>query len=169
MGSEIHDHRKEPAMFSPSLQSLLTQTRIDDRHRDVSAGRWRSSALGQARSGRERAITGTSHVSHDSRPNRRFLRHYAEMVVVMFLGMFILMAPTGMLFSAFGTSWSRLSPAMNTFAMALTMTVPMVAWMRYRGHAWRPNIEMAASMFIPDVRRHGRALGRRRKERPDGA
>jgi hypothetical protein len=38
---------------------------------------------------------------------------------------------------------------MNTFVMALTMTVPMVAWMRYRGHAWRPNLEMAASMLIP--------------------
>jgi hypothetical protein len=33
--------------------------------------------------------------------------------------------------------------------MALTMTVPMVAWMRVRGHAWRPNAEMAASMLIP--------------------
>jgi hypothetical protein len=22
-------------------------------------------------------------------------------------------------------------------------------WMRYRGHAWRPNIEMAASMLLP--------------------
>jgi hypothetical protein len=29
------------------------------------------------------------------------------------------------------------------------MTVPMVAWMRYRGHAWRPINEMAASMLIP--------------------
>ena len=25
----------------------------------------------------------------------------------------------------------------------------MVVWMRYGGHAWRPNIEMAASMLIP--------------------
>ena len=83
------------------------------------------------------------------RSTYRFIRHYAEMVVVMFAGMFALMAPTGWLFSAFGTSWSRLSPAMNVFAMALTMTVPMVAWMRYRGHRWRPNLEMAASMLIP--------------------
>jgi hypothetical protein len=80
---------------------------------------------------------------------RRFALHYLEMVVVMFLGMFVLMAPTGLLLGAFGTSWSRLSPAMNTLTMALTMAVPMVAWMRYRGHAWRPNLEMAASMLIP--------------------
>jgi hypothetical protein len=73
------------------------------------------------------------------------------MVVVMFAGMFVLMTPAGWLSSAFGTSWSRLSPAMHVFAMAVTMTVPMVAWMRYRGHAWRPNVEMAASMLIPTL------------------
>jgi hypothetical protein len=33
--------------------------------------------------------------------------------------------------------------------MATMMTVPMVAVMRYRGHAWRPCWEMSASMFIP--------------------
>jgi hypothetical protein len=63
--------------------------------------------------------------------------------------MVVLGAPAGWLFSALGTSWTRLSPAMMLFAMAVTMTVPMVTWMRYRGHAWRPTNEMAASMFIP--------------------
>jgi hypothetical protein len=71
------------------------------------------------------------------------------MVAVMSIGMFALMGPMDWLFSAFGTSWSRLSPAIYTFAMAITMTVPMVAWMRLRGHAWRPNFEMAASMLLP--------------------
>jgi hypothetical protein len=33
--------------------------------------------------------------------------------------------------------------------MAVVMTVPMVAWMRHRGHGWRPSAEMAASMFLP--------------------
>lgn len=104
--------------------------------------------LGHARSSREGASLGATRARHDSGSTRRFLRHYAEMVAVMFLGMFVLMAPTGILFSAFGTSWSRLSPAMSMFAMALTMTIPMVAWMRCRGHAWRPNMEMAASMLL---------------------
>jgi hypothetical protein len=71
------------------------------------------------------------------------------MVTVMFVGMFALTPPTGWALSAFGTGWSRLSPPMNMFAMALTMTVPMVAWMRYRGHGRRSNMEMAASMLIP--------------------
>ena len=35
--------------------------------------------------------------------------------------------------------------------MAFTMTVPMVAWMRYRGHSWQPTLEMAASMVIPTL------------------
>ena len=35
--------------------------------------------------------------------------------------------------------------------MAFTMTVPMVAWMRYRGHNWQPTLEMAASMVIPTL------------------
>jgi hypothetical protein len=92
---------------------------------------------------------GIPKVRRPSDATRHFLRHYVEMVAVMFLGMFVLMAPTGMLLDVFGTSWARLSPAMNTFVMALTMTVPMVAWMRLRGHAWRPNAEMAASMLVP--------------------
>lgn len=87
--------------------------------------------------------------SSTNRSTRRFIRHYVEMVAVMFLGMFVLMPPAGWLLSAFGTSWSRLSPAMNVFAMALTMTLPMVAFMRYHGHARRANLEMAASMLIP--------------------
>jgi hypothetical protein len=33
--------------------------------------------------------------------------------------------------------------------MAATITVPMVGWMRYRGHGWRANTEMSASMLFP--------------------
>jgi hypothetical protein len=134
-------------MFTPALQSQLIQTRVDERNRDSSALSRRDSVRRDPRSGADRVIIESS--SNDHRSTYRFLRHYAEMVVVMFAGMFVLMAPAGVLLGAFGTSWSRLSPAMNVVAMALTMTVPMVAWMRYRGHAWRANIEMAASMLIP--------------------
>ena len=129
-------------MFSPTLHSLLIEAKVADTTRP------------------RRPLTPAGAVDHDhviaAHPaggdddsNRRFVGHYVEMVVVMFLGMFVLMAPTGWVLAAIGTSWSRLSPAMNVFTMALTMTVPMVGWMRYRGHAWRPNIEMAASMLIP--------------------
>jgi hypothetical protein len=135
-------------MFIPALRSQLIYAHIDDLDRQASAISLPASASRQSRSG-ETAITDAGAGVHDNRLTYRFVRHYAEMVAVMFAGMFALMAPTGVLLSAVGTSWSRLSPAMNTLVMALTMTVPMIAWMRYRGHAWRPNIEMAASMLIP--------------------
>jgi hypothetical protein len=136
-------------MFSPTLHSQLIQTHIADLHREASAANSRGAVRRQPRSGLGRVIKDGLLHKHDSRSTSRFARHYAEMVAVMFAGMFVLMAPTGVLLGAFGTSWSGLSPAMNVFAMALTMTVPMIAWMRYRGHAWRPNVEMAASMLIP--------------------
>jgi hypothetical protein len=41
------------------------------------------------------------------------------------------------------------APALLLLGMGVTMTVPMVAWMRYRGHGWAPSNEMAASMLIP--------------------
>jgi hypothetical protein len=80
---------------------------------------------------------------------RRFFLHYLEMVAAMFIGMFALGKPADLLFSALGTSTSSQHPAMMLFSMGVTMTVPMVAWMRFRGHAWRPTNEMAASMLIP--------------------
>ena len=80
---------------------------------------------------------------------RHFVRHYAEMVAAMFLGMVVLGLPAGWLLGASGTSWSDLSPALMLFGMTVTMAVPMAGWMRYRGHAWRPNLEMTASMFLP--------------------
>jgi hypothetical protein len=82
---------------------------------------------------------------------RRFFIHYVEMVAVMFIGMFALGKPADLLFSALGASTSSQHPAMMLFSMGVTMTVPMVAWMRLRGHAWRPTNEMAASMLIPTL------------------
>jgi hypothetical protein len=80
---------------------------------------------------------------------RRFFLHYVEMIAAMFIGMFALSKPADLLFSALGASTSSHHPAMMLFSMGVTMTVPMIAWMRFRGHAWRPTNEMAASMLIP--------------------
>jgi hypothetical protein len=83
---------------------------------------------------------------------RQFIRHYAEMVAAMFLGMAVLGVPAGWALGALGSSWSQLNsdaPALMLLGMAATMTIPMVAWMRYRGHGWRANTEMAASMVLP--------------------
>ena len=83
---------------------------------------------------------------------RHFTRHYLEMVVAMFVGMAVLWLPAGLALSAAGTSWSELrvdAPALLLLVMAATMTAPMVAWMRYRGHGWPASAEMAAAMFLP--------------------
>jgi hypothetical protein len=84
---------------------------------------------------------------------RRFLRHYFEMVVVMMLGMGVLGAAFGAFHelafgSGFASAW-RDHVVLAAFAMAFNMTVPMVLWMRYRGHSWERGGEMAAAMNLP--------------------
>jgi hypothetical protein len=83
---------------------------------------------------------------------KHLVRHYAEMVVAMFLGMAVLGVPAGWAMGAMGIDWDALTddaPALMFLGMATTMTVPMVAWMMHRGHGWRANAEMSASMFVP--------------------
>jgi hypothetical protein len=85
-------------------------------------------------------------------PTGHFARHYAEMVIAMFLGMLVLGLPAEGALLAVGSSTAELerdAPALMLLGMAVVMTVPMIAWMRHRGHGWRPNAEMAASMFLP--------------------
>jgi flagellar biosynthetic protein FliP len=83
-----------------------------------------------------------------------FIRHYIEMVVVMFAGMIVLGLPGEAGLHAIGSGTSQLradAPALVFLGMAFTMTLPMVVWMRYRGHRWQPSLEMAASMIIPTL------------------
>src|SRR5215216_6749088 len=83
---------------------------------------------------------------------RHFIRHYIEMLVAMFLGMVVLGTPAFLALGAAGVSSAELqsdAPALMLLAMGITMTVPMVAWMRYRGHGWQASNEMAAAMLIP--------------------
>jgi hypothetical protein len=82
---------------------------------------------------------------------RRFARHYIEMVVAMFAGMGVLLPPLGMATRAlFGVGLHGNSTLMIS-AMALTMTVPMVAWMRFREHGWAPCADMTAAMVLPTL------------------
>ena len=76
---------------------------------------------------------------------KHFLRHYGEMVLAMFLGMAVLGLPADWALRSIGAD----SDAFMFLGMATTMTVPMVGWMLYRGHGWRANTEMSASMFVP--------------------
>ncbi len=81
-----------------------------------------------------------------------FIRHYVEMVIAMFAGMLVLGLPLEVVLQSVGYGSDELrsdAPALALFGMGVIMTVPMVAWMRHRGHGWRPCHEMAASMLVP--------------------
>lgn len=81
-----------------------------------------------------------------------FTRHYAEMLAAMFLGMIVLGGLLSAVVGFAGGDYGALeddAPALLLLAMALNMSVPMVAWMRYRGHAWRLTYEMTVAMLVP--------------------
>lgn len=97
-------------------------------------------------------FTPTSSLSIDR--IRRFARHYLEMVLAMFVGMLALGVPAAGALELAGSSLSELketAPAVYLLAMGLAMTMPMVTWMRYRDHGWRPTSEMGASMMGPTI------------------
>ncbi|MQA97187.1 MAG: hypothetical protein GEV11_22045 [Streptosporangiales bacterium] len=78
----------------------------------------------------------------------RFTIHYIEMIIAMFIGMFAL----GFLQSAIGLDVPQERyPDLDYLVMALNMSIGMAAWMRFRGHRWRPTLEMCAAMFAPAV------------------
>jgi hypothetical protein len=83
-----------------------------------------------------RAQTGSGHTAHAAGGHGRwrFLRHYLEMVAAMLVGMVALGAAVS-----------------GVLALAVTMSVGMVAWMRHRGHGWASTLEMAGAMFTPAV------------------
>jgi flagellar biosynthetic protein FliP len=86
------------------------------------------------------------------RSNWRFAAHYAEMVLVMFTGMGILY---GLAVLSRGLGGPDLvagdDPALALTRMGVSMVLPMVAWMWWRGHSWAANVEMALAMIVPTL------------------
>lgn len=82
---------------------------------------------------------------------RTFARHFGEMLLAMFLGMGILAGVAALGFAAFGGSISDQPGGVRVMLMGVSMTVPMVLWMGYRGHTRARSAEMAASMMLPTV------------------
>lgn len=82
----------------------------------------------------------------------RFFRHYLEMVAAMLVGMFVLGGVLRAVLAGLGVEYSMAShPELMLAEMALTMTVAMAAWMRYRGHGWAATLEMSAAMLVPGL------------------
>lgn len=80
----------------------------------------------------------------------RFLLHFLEMNLVMQAGMgilAILLIPNWIppQYEALRDHTSDL----HGLAMTVSMIVPMVIWMRIRGHRWLMGFEMAAAMILP--------------------
>ena len=87
------------------------------------------------------------------RQTLRFLRHFGEMVLAMMLGMAVFGVLNNAILIPMGFAYLsvRLFPQAYILAMAVAMTVPMVAWMRIRKHSWRLSTEMGGAMIVPSV------------------
>ena len=82
-------------------------------------------------------------------PVGRFALHLAEMCVVMCAGAVVLSVA---FFGAAGllgyTDLPQRAPELSVFVIAVNLSLPMAAWMRFRGMPWRPTLEMAGSTMV---------------------
>jgi hypothetical protein len=81
-----------------------------------------------------------------------FWRHFLQMLAVMMGGMIVSAA---VLLTIVGLkTWDEVTTQYGIQAllvMVVGMTLPMAAWMLYRGMGWKNTYEMAAVMAIPVV------------------
>jgi len=80
-----------------------------------------------------------------------FARHFLEMCLAMCIGgtaLFVLVFVAGPAVLGYADPRSRF-PEASVAVVATLLTAPMALWMRVRGMAWRPILEMsAASMAV---------------------
>jgi hypothetical protein len=74
-----------------------------------------------------------------------FTRHLLEMVVAMGAGM----AALGVAIWLLGEPPGYGNALVEYGLMGVFMSVPMVGWMRRRGHAWSDGLEMTVAMLFP--------------------
>jgi hypothetical protein len=79
----------------------------------------------------------------------RFVLHFLEMGIAMGVGMAIFGPFKGALVDRGYTALLDKTSLEYQFWMNLFMVVPMVLWMRARGHRWRHGVEMGGAMIIP--------------------
>ncbi len=70
---------------------------------------------------------------------RRFLLHYLQMIVAMFVGMFAL----GWL-----SMFVEAGVEVNCLLMATWMTIGMAVWMVWKRHSWASTAEMGLAMYL---------------------
>ena len=96
-----------------------------------------------------RAQGGDGPATRVLRPIGRFGLHLAEMCMVMCGGAVVL----SVLF--FGGAallgyddLPRTAPELSVLVLAVNLSVPMLVWMRVRGMAWQPTLEMSGSTMV---------------------
>ena len=75
----------------------------------------------------------------------RLARHLLEMVVAMMIGMGAL----GVALATLGEPPGYANLFLHYGLMGAFMSLPMVAWMRCRGHSWLDGGEMTVAMLLP--------------------
>lgn len=77
-----------------------------------------------------------------------FGRHFAEMCIAMCIGV----ALTNVALRAAEDAWRGDLrgewPGVTLLAISVGITLPMAAWMRFRGMAWRPILEMSVAGIV---------------------
>lgn len=79
----------------------------------------------------------------------RFLLHLLEMLIAMQVGMGIFHLMLGLIRIFSNSRAFESGTALHAITMTVFMTVPMVAWMIFRGHGRRHCIEMVIAMIAP--------------------
>jgi flagellar biosynthetic protein FliP len=75
----------------------------------------------------------------------RFARHLLEMVLAMGAGTAVL----GVALAVLGEPPGYANVLLRYGLMGASISAPMVAWMRYRGHSWSDGLVMMAAMLAP--------------------
>jgi hypothetical protein len=82
-------------------------------------------------------------------PVGRFAMHFFEMCMVMCLGAISLSLLVFGAAALLGyTDLPQRAPELTVLIIAINLSLPMAAWMRFRGMAWRPTLEMSGSTMV---------------------
>jgi hypothetical protein len=82
-------------------------------------------------------------------PIGRFIAHVLEMCMAMCLGAVTLnvLLWGGAALLGYTDSTQRF-PELSALVATLTLSLPMAAWMRFRGHEWRHTLEMSGATVV---------------------
>jgi hypothetical protein len=81
-------------------------------------------------------------------PWLHLIRHLAEMVIAMGIGMLVLGGAVNFMFGQYDILQR---PDASAVVMATNMTIGMSLWMLYRKHRWPSIAEMGVAMYLPFI------------------